>query len=93
MLVQFEYYIKYKVLDGQTHGNVPHLEIVSAKEIMKPYTEEDIERIINQCDLNSGIYKKFVQQNQRVFDDKIPNPLKALYSHKCQICGAEAMPI
>lgn len=79
--------------DERTSIEIPHLEIVSAKELMKPYAEEDIERIIDQRDLNSGIYKKFVQQNRCVFDDKIPNSLKALYSHKCQICGAEAMPI
>lgn len=60
------------------------------RKIVTEFSEEEIERIINQQDLNSKIIKKTSITSKRVFDDKIQRSLKKLYCYRCQICGESA---
>ncbi len=60
------------------------------KKIITQFSEEEIERIINQHDLNSRIVQKTKSTNTRVFDSNIQKSLKKLYQYRCQICGATA---
>ena len=60
------------------------------KRIITEFSEEEIERIINQQDLGSRIVQKTKTTNARVFDSSIQKSLKKLYQYRCQICGATA---
>lgn len=60
------------------------------KRIITEFSEEEIERIINQQDLGSRIVQKTKITNARVFDSSIQKSLKKLYQYRCQICGATA---
>ncbi len=59
-------------------------------EILAEFTEEEIERILNQNDAAAKVVKKTGSYNARIFDNKVQKSLKKLYRYKCQICGATA---
>ncbi len=60
------------------------------RRIITEFTEEEIERIINQQDFKSKVVKKTGTTTTRIFDDRIQTSLKKLYQYRCQICGATA---
>ena len=60
------------------------------RKIITEFSEEEIERIINQQDMTSKIIQKTKTANTRVFDNSIQKTLKKLYQYRCQICGATA---
>lgn len=60
------------------------------RKIITEFSEEEIERIINQQDLNARVVQKSKISNTRVFDNSIQKSLKKLYQYRCQICGATA---
>ena len=60
------------------------------RKIITEFSEEEIERIINQQDMNARVVQKSKISNTRVFDNSIQKSLKKLYQYRCQICGATA---
>ena len=60
------------------------------RRIITEFTEEEVERIINQQDFKSKVVKKTGTTTTRIFDDRIQTSLKKLYQYRCQICGATA---
>ena len=60
------------------------------QKIITQFTEEEIERIINQQDFTSKLVQRDRKANVRIFDDHIQKSLKKLYQYRCQICGATA---
>lgn len=60
------------------------------RESIAYYTESELEQIINAKDSNSSVCKTIANINRRIVDSSIPNKLKELYQHKCQICGETA---
>ena len=63
---------------------------VDDRRIITEFTEEEIERIINQQDFKSKVVKRTGTTTTRIFDDRIQTSLKKLYQYRCQICGATA---
>ena len=63
---------------------------VEERKIITEFSEEELERIINQQDYTSQIVRKAKSISTRVFDDRIQKSLKTLYRCRCQICGATA---
>lgn len=63
---------------------------IDDRKIITEFTEEEIERIINQQDLNAKVVKQSGAFTTRIFDDRVQASLKKLYNYKCQICGATA---
>lgn len=59
-------------------------------EILKEFTEDEVEQILNRNDASAGLIKKTGCYSTRIFDNNIQKSLKALYRYKCQICGATA---
>lgn len=74
--------------DDSKHEQLSYTE--PEKKIVTSYTEAEYEALINQNDLNATIRKRIGVQNIRIYDRKIPDGLKKLYSYRCQICGATA---
>lgn len=60
------------------------------QKIITQFTEEEIERIINQQDFTSKLVQRDIKAKVRIFDDHIQKSLKKLYQYRCQICGATA---
>ena len=60
------------------------------RKIITDFSEEEIERIINQQDDRAKIVRRTGITTTRIFDDKIQNSLKKLYHYRCQVCGATA---
>ena len=60
------------------------------RKFITQFTEEEIERIINQQDFTSKLVQRDRKANVRIFDDHIQKSLKKLYQYRCQICGATA---
>ena len=60
------------------------------RKIITEFSEEEIERIINQQDSKAKVVRKSGMTTTRIFDDKIQTSLKKLYHYRCQICGATA---
>lgn len=60
------------------------------RRIITDFSEEEIERIINQRDKNSKIIRRSGTTTTRIFDDRIQTSLKKLYQYRCQVCGATA---
>lgn len=74
-------------------GDVLYVSPVATSEdrkIITEFSEEEIERIINQQDLNARVVQRSRISNTRVFDNSIQKSLKKLYQYRCQICGATA---
>lgn len=60
------------------------------RKFITEFSEEEIERIINQQDMKAKVVRKENIVPSRIFDDRIQTSLKKLYQHRCQICGATA---
>lgn len=60
------------------------------RKIITDFSEEEIERIINQQDAKAKIVRRTGTTTTRIFDDKIQNSLKKLYHYRCQVCGTTA---
>lgn len=60
------------------------------RKLVTEFSEEEIERIINQQDMKAKVVRKENIVSSRIFDDRIQTSLKKLYQHRCQICGATA---
>ena len=60
------------------------------KRIIAVSDEEEYENIINATDQTAAVKKQLVVSNRRIYDRSIPDRLKKLYKHRCQICGATA---
>lgn len=73
--------------------SIPDMLTVSEndKKIITEFSESDYESIINSSDPTARIQQKVAVSNVRIYDRKIPDGLKILYNHRCQICGATAM--
>ena len=60
------------------------------RKIITEFSEEEIERIINQQDTKAKVVRRSGTTTTRIFDDKIQTSLKKLYQYRCQVCGATA---
>lgn len=57
-------------------------------QIIKGFSEEELERIINAKDSSSRIeYRSYATKSVRVYDHSIIAGLKVLYKGQCQLCG------
>lgn len=65
------------------------LELVD-HTILAQISEEEYERIINMQDPTAAFQRITAETNIRRLDTRIPNQLKRIYQHRCQICGATA---
>lgn len=86
---EMTYIVKALLEDGDEIYVSPAITTEDRK-IITEFSEEEIERIINQQDLTSKIVQKTKTANARVFDNSIQKSLKKLYQYRCQICGATA---
>ena len=86
---EMTYIVKALLEDGDEIYVSPVITTEDRK-IITEFSEEEIERIINQQDLTSKIVQKTKTANARVFDNSIQKSLKKLYQYRCQICGATA---
>ncbi len=86
---EMTYIVKAFLEDGDEIYVSPGITTEDRK-IITEFSEEEIERIINQQDLTSKIVQKTKTANTRVFDNSIQKSLKKLYQYRCQICGATA---
>jgi predicted restriction endonuclease len=86
---EMTYIVKALLEDGDEIYVSPAITTEDRK-IITEFSEEEIERIINQQDLTSKIVQKTKTANTRVFDNSIQKSLKKLYQYRCQICGATA---
>ena len=78
------------LIDDNDAPNVSMVFTEDERKIITQFTEEDIERIINQQDFTSQVVQQVRKANERIFDDRIQKSLKKLYQYRCQICGATA---
>lgn len=85
----FTQIVKDLIADGNKVYVAPAITLDDQK-IITQFTEEEIERIINQQDFTSKVVKQTKKTNLRIFDDRIQKSLKKLYQYRCQICGATA---
>ena len=81
--------VKDLLVDGDNVYVAPAITKDDQKFITQ-FTEEEIERIINQQDFTSKVVLHDRKANVRIFDDRIQKSLKKLYQYRCQICGATA---
>ena len=86
---EMTYIVKALLEDGDEIYVSPAIT-TEDRRIITEFSEEEIERIINQQDLTSKIVQKTRTANTRVFDNSIQKSLKKLYQYRCQICGATA---
>lgn len=63
---------------------------VDCHAIIEKISEEEYERIINMQDPTAALKRISTEINVRQFNTYIPNQLKKIYQHRCQICGATA---
>lgn len=81
--------VKDLLADGDSVYAAPALTMDDQK-IITQFTEEEIERIINQQDFTSKVVHQDRKTNVRIFDDRIQKSLKKLYQYRFQVCGATA---
>ena len=81
--------VKDLLADGNNVYVAPAITKDNRKFITQ-FTEEEIERIINQQDFTSKLVQRDRKANVRIFDDHTQKSLKKLYQYRCQICGATA---
>ena len=86
---EFTQIVKLLIEDSDEVYQSPAIT-VDDRRIITEFTEEEIERIINQQDFKSKVVKKTGTTTTRIFDDRIQTSLKKLYQYRCQICGATA---
>lgn len=86
---EFTQIVKSLMIDSDDIYVAPEITI-SERKIITEFTEEEIERIINQQDFKAKVVKKSGINTSRIFDDKIQISLKKLYQYRCQVCGATA---
>lgn len=86
---EFTQIVKLLIEDSDEVYQSPAIT-VDDRRIITEFTEEEIERIINQQDFKSKVVKRTGTTTTRIFDDRIQTSLKKLYQYRCQICGATA---
>lgn len=86
---EFTQIVKLLIEDSDEVYQSPAIT-VDDRRIITEFTEEEIERIINQQDFKSKVVKRSGTTTTRIFDDRIQTSLKKLYQYRCQICGATA---
>ena len=86
---EFTQIVKLLIEDSDEVYQSPAIT-VDDRRIITEFTEEEIERIINQQDFESKVVKRTGTTTTRIFDDRIQTSLKKLYQYRCQICGATA---
>ena len=86
---EFTQIVKLLIEDSDEVYQSPAIT-VDDRRIITEFTEEEIERIINQQDFKSKAVKRTGTTTTRIFDDRIQTSLKKLYQYRCQICGATA---
>jgi hypothetical protein len=86
---EFTQIVKLLIEDSDEVYQSPAITAYDRK-IITEFTEEEIERIINQQDFKSKVVKRTGTTTTRIFDDRIQTSLKKLYQYRCQICGATA---
>lgn len=84
---EFTQIVKLLIEDSDEVYQSPAIT-VDDRRIITEFTEEEIERIINQQDFKSKVVKRTGTTTTRIFDDRIQTSLKKLYQYRCQICGA-----
>lgn len=86
---EFTQIVKLLIEDSDEVYQSPAIT-VDDRRIITEFTEEEIEKIINQQDFKSKVVKRTGTTTTRIFDDRIQTSLKKLYQYRCQICGATA---
>ena len=77
---EFTQIVKLLIEDSDEVYQSPAIT-VDDRRIITEFTEEEIERIINQQDFKSKVVKRTGTTTTRIFDDRIQTSLKKLYQY------------